>query len=139
MKEVCILNQGDSIDKIRYEYNECNLGEICKIMGFNAVELSSGRDDIIIVKNYFPYFVYKINQDESILDILARGFDCGGVVDARPNDTIVISKPRSIRYTVKPLENIYEISNKVGVSVEQIKVSNNLISDKLFVGQILWI
>lgn len=141
MKEVCILSNGDSLEKIQYEYN--NIKSIVKldnkVWGYNAVQLNEGSDDIVIVRNYNPLYVYTLKKDETILDVIARGFDCGGVYIAEENDTIVITKPRSIRYVVKPLETIDDISYKIGVKKEDIMEINNLISEKLFVGQILWI
>ena len=141
MRQVCILGNGDSVDKIKYEYSNCDSVEKLsnKIAGYNVVQLVAGNSDITVVKNYFPYFVYKIKKDETILDIMSRGFDCGGVFTAGENDTIVISKPRSIRYIVKPLETLDEISCKIGVEKNKIMEVNNLSTDRLFVGQILWI
>lgn len=139
MKEIYMLNNGDSIDKVKYEYKIQNsLVKENKEFSFRYVELKEGLDDIILVKNYLPPIEYKISEGETLMDVFARGFrsDCN---NAKENDTIIINKPRSIRYVAKPLEKLDDIAKTFGLTVDYIIKANNLKSDKLFVGQILWI
>ena len=141
MKEIYLINQGDSIDKIKYEYgiNENLVLSNNRIFGYKYVEIKSGNDEIILVKNYLPYYTYKVQKNESILDILARGYKLDNVDTIKNGDTLILSRPKSIRYVVKPLEKIEDIANKFGIDVDYIKHTNDLKSNKLFVGQILWI
>ena len=73
------------------------------------------------------------------MDIMSKGYDVQGVSAVNTNDLIIISKPKSIRYIVKPLESLEEISNKFNIDKKIIMETNNLTSDRLFIGQILWI
>ena len=70
---------------------------------------------------------------------MARGFEISGNPYAGKGETVILSKPKSIRYIVKPTDNLTDIANKFGVNVDDIVESNNLNTEKLFVGQVLWI
>ena len=141
MKEIYLLSQGDSINKIKHEYHAEKLLSKSKdkLFGFDYVELNNGIDDIYVVRNYYPYIVYNAQNTDTIIDIMSRGFDCGGVNSIGEGDKLIIYKPKSIRYVVKPLENIDNIANKFGIKKENIIETNALKTEKLFVGQILWI
>lgn len=131
---------GDSIDRVRYEYGDREY-ELSEDMVLNKryITLERGTDDITIVRNYLPLFEYKISVDENMMDIMARGFDILNKEDCDIGDTLLLSKPKSIRYVVSPLENLEDIAKRFGVNKGTIISSNNLRTDKLFVGQILWI
>jgi len=141
MREIYLLTKGTSLNKIKIEYNinDDIIVSNDKILDSDYVEINKGNDDIILVKNYLPYFEYVVKDNESTMDIMSRGFDLLGVSDIYNNDTILINKPRSIKYSVKPLEKIEDVANKFGVSVEYLFETNKLKTNKLFVGQILWI
>jgi len=140
MKEIYMINKGDSVDKIKYEYNISSNIEVLDNRRFNFkyAELSQGNDDILIVKNYLPIYEYIVKKNETIMDILSRGFKTENS-EIREGDIIVINKPKSIRYVTKPLEKIEDIASKFGIDKSYIMQVNNLNTDKLFVGQILWI
>lgn len=141
MKEIYLLNKGDSINKINYE---CNISKKLekspnKVFNYDYVVLEEGNDDIVVVKNYLPVFEYRLQKNENILDLLARGFEVSNINEIRENDLVILSKPKSIKYVVKPLEKLDNIANKFGLTIEYIMETNKLVSDKLFVGQILWL
>lgn len=140
MKEIYLLNSGDSIKKIQYELNMHDV-ELAtdKIFGYKYAITNKGNDDIIIVKNYLPNFVHKITKEDNYLDILARGFKLNCNNDLKEGDVVILEKPRSIRYIVSPIETLDDIAMKYGIDKEDIKINNNLNGEKLFVGQILWI
>jgi len=141
MKEIYLLNKGDSVEKVKHELNLTGEYSISheKVFGYNYVETKKGIDDIVIVKNYLPNYIYKVKKNETIMDILSRGFMVTGVENISAGDTIVLSKPKSIRYVVKPLETLEEISRNFGIDKETIMSINDLKSNKLFIGQILWL
>lgn len=140
MREIYLLNMGDSVDRVKYEYGDREY-ELSNDLVLNKryITLEKGMDDITIVRNYLPFFEYKLSDGENIMDILARGFDVLNKENCDAGDTLILSKPKSIRYVVGPLENLEDISCRFGVSKGSIITSNNLKTDKLFVGQILWI
>ena len=141
MKEIYILNKGDSIEKVKSELHllgEYNISSD-KILNKNYITIKDGVDDIILIKNYLPYFVYRVKENETLMDILSKGYDVHGIGSLNVNDIIVVSKPKSIRYIVGPLETLNSIAKKFGVDKDVIMVTNNLKTEKLFVGQILWI
>ena len=140
MREIYLLNMGDSIDRVRYEYGDREY-ELSGDMVLNKryITLEKGTDDITIVRNYLPLFEYKLSSEENMMDIMARGFEILNKEDDDIGDTLLLSKPKSIRYVVSPLENLEDIAKRFGVSKGSIISSNSLRTDKLFVGQILWI
>ena len=140
MREIYLLNNGDSIKKIEYELNMNNIKLANdNVFGHKYAILSDGLDDIILVKNYLPSYVYKVKSEDNYLDILARGFKLDTNKTLNTDDIIILKKPKSIRYIVSPLENLEDIAYKFGINKEDIKINNNLQTEKLFVGQILWI
>ncbi len=140
MREVCLLNKGDSVDKVKYEYNlDVAIASSDKIINQSYVALSNGAKDVIVVRNYHPFYVYKVKNGENIFDIMSRGFDVGNVSQVEEGDIIILSRPKSIRYIVKPLENIADLANRFGVTKQYLMEVNKLTTEKLFIGQILWI
>lgn len=140
MREIYLLNNGDSVQKAM---TECNIENVevaqDKVLGYRYVITKNGADDIIVVKNYLPMYVYKVSKEDNYLDILARGFKTDANENIQEGDIIILQKPSSIRYVVAPLETLKGIANKFGIDEKDILINNNLNTDKLFVGQILWI
>ncbi len=142
MREVYLLNAGDTIDKVKYD---CGEGEYYlgddKILNKKYMVLKSGSDDVTVVRNYSPLFFSELKENQTILDIMSKGFDivASQSTEVEAGDMLLLTRPRSVRYIVSPLENLDSIASKFGVDKSTIIASNNLKSDKLFVGQILWI
>ena len=115
--------------------------QVCEnnTFGFKYASISEGSDDICIVNNYLPYFEYVIKKEDTLLDILSKGYKIQNTRDIVEGDVVIINKPRSIRYVTKPLEKMEDIANKFGLKKEYIMEVNNLSCEKLFVGQILWL
>ena len=140
MQEVYLLNPGDTVSKVKFEYPNNN-----GVLGIDTIQnkkymiLKDGSGDIRVIRNYLPMYVYKVKSGENKIDILSRGFEILGGDCEKEGDTLLIHKPKSIRYVVSPLETLDNIAEKYGVSKYDIMSSNNLFTDKLFVGQIIWI
>lgn len=141
MRKIHLINKGDSIEKIKRELSVSDgiKASEDKILGFNYVEIEKGLDDVIVVNNYLTNYLYKVKKNENALDIMSRGFSLNIIREIEEGDLLILSKPRSIRYIVKPLENIDNIAKNFGVKKDDIIDMNNLKTEKLFVGQILWI
>jgi len=140
MKEVCFINKGENINKFRYLYNN-NLLKLSddKLFNNNYLTVKDGSDEIIIVKNYLPYFIYNISKKDNVLDIMARGFNVDSSREICENDVVVLTKPHQLKHIVKPLENLDKIANIYSITKDEIIKLNGLQTDKVFVGQILWI
>ena len=135
-----MLNKGDSVDKVKYEFKDASSDVLINhAFDFRYVDITAGNDDIQIVHNYLPPIEYVISNDDTILDNLSRGFKVDAGDNVVSGDLVILSKPKSIRYIVKPLESIEDIAKKFGLKSDYIMQVNNLSSPKLFVGQILWI
>jgi len=140
MQEIYLLNMGDTIDKVKVEYGDREyLPSEEVVFGKKFITLKKGSDDIRVVRNYLPLYKYITKKGETMLDIMSRGFEIVAGESGSEGQIILLSKPKSIRYTVAPLESLDAIASKFGVNKCSIMSSNNLNTDKLFVGQILWI
>ncbi len=140
MQEVYLLNPGDTASKVKFEYPDCN-----SVLGLDTIQnkkyviLKEGSADIRFVRNYLPMYLYKVKGGENTIDILSRGFEIIGGDCEKEGDLLLIRKPKSVRYVVSPLETLDNIADKYGVSKYDLMTSNNLLTEKLFVGQIIWI
>ena len=141
MREIYMLNKGDSVDKIKYEYNMNSSMVVLENENYNFryVEINKGIDDISIVRNYLPYYEYVIKPGDTIMDIMSRGFKVHSLNSIETGDMVILNKPKSIRYVARPLEKMADIAKKFGITEEYLMNVNNITTNKLFVGQILWI
>ena len=143
MKEVCFINKGESIEKLKkqYGYSDVNYNNNDKKFENYYIEIGKGSDDVLIVKNYLPSILYKVKKNETVLDIMSRGYEIEGVGSTGVNegDIVILNKPRNLRHFVRPLETLEMISFKYGVEKSVIIETNQLSGEKLFVGQMLWI
>lgn len=83
--------------------------------------INKGTDDIVIVKNY-KYRCLKC-PDVSVLSDQSQY----KIVDVENRES----------YIVKPLDTLNSIAKSHNISVEELKKTNELKNDKLFIGQIL--
>lgn len=140
MKEICIVNKGENSEKLIYSMSlniKDKQEDYNKNFNFKYITLEQGSDDITIVRNYNPLHIRKIQENETLLDIYANGFEINNSQDIKEGDIVVLSRPEGLKYSVKPLETITDISKMFSISVEEIISKNNLETEKLFVGQIL--
>lgn len=89
-------------------------------------------------------FLYRVQIGDDLKLICARFNTCKENIvrnnedlDLYAGEWICVKRNDFITYIVKPAETIKEIAEKMGVSVEKIKKDNNLLSEKLFIGQML--
>lgn len=132
MKEICLLYKGDNIKKLSYimGINKNLKEENSKVFDQKFIVVEDGEDDIQIVRNYNPYFVC---QNNNINKLKNNGFD----IISSCNNKIIFYKTNGMKYCVGPLESLKEIADKFGVSEEYIISTNNLLTNKLFIGQVL--
>lgn len=138
MKEICLINKGENLEKISYKLGISIDGNNIKkevVLGDKqGFVLVDGADDIVVIKNYYPYFLKRLSKEETLLDVYAQGFCAIGDSDKK-NTMIILNKESGIRYNVSPLEKLEDIAQKFGVTRDYIINTNNLKTDKLFVGQ----
>jgi len=136
MKRVCFVNNGENLDKIGFKLNIDTKDKVIsahKLFEYKYFIINEGNDDIIIIDNYKPCFIKKIDDRVSVLDIYSLGYDVIGDL----GEVVVIQEPNGIKYTVKPLDTLDKISQLFGTNKNDIIENNSLKSEKLFIGQIL--
>ncbi len=138
MQEIYLLREGESIDALSIGQHPKTIKSDRKIFGYRYMVIQSGNDDVYFVRNYYPLYEYTIKDNETILDIMARGYNANDNGE-KAGDTIILSKPTANRYVVQPMDTIQSIASKYCVDVKYIVDINHLKSTKLFIGQILWI
>ena len=141
MKEICLVNKGDNVKKLSVTLGISPQSKVSEttILNNKYIVVKDGCDDIISVKNYSPLFIKKITKENTLLDIYASGYEVLGNNNAGNDDIVVIKKINGIRYVVSPMEKLEDIAHKFGVEKNTIIEKNNLKTDKLFVGQVLFI
>ena len=137
MKKIHILNSGDSVETLNVLYSANMSGlKISKCCLGNYVSVSDGADDYYIVQNYNPIILYRVKPNETMMDIITKGFEVvDGVVEA--NEYVALRRPDGYKHRVKPAENLSKIANMYGVTTQSLIEKNNLKTAKLYVGQIL--
>ena len=137
MKKIHILNSGDSVETLNVLYSTNMSGlKISKCCLGNYVSVSDGADDYYIVQNYNPIILYRVKPNETMMDIITKGFEVvDGVVEA--NEYVALRRPDGYKHMVKPAENLSKIANMYGVTTQSLIEKNNLKTAKLYVGQIL--
>ena len=142
MREVYLLNEGDTLEKVKYDFGDGGyyMGDD-KILNKRYMVLNGGSDDISIIRNYMPLYISRLKETQTVLDIMSKGFNivASQSKDIEAGDMLILNRPKSVRYVVSPLETLDTISSKFGVNKSIIMSGNSLKTDKLFVGQILWI
>ena len=133
MNRICLINKGETIEKILYLYNIDLSRDTNKdnLLGEYVILEGDLESDISIVENYQPYYI-KDNTIENVntfKNIRYKINDCGNL--------IVANKECGIKYSVKPMETIMDIARKFNIAKEEIVKRNKLSSDNLFIGQIL--
>ena len=134
MREICFVGKGENLKKISFRLGINSEIPLQKDLVYNNryVILKEGTEDIQIVRNYNPYF---IAHNDCVNLLKDKGFTIVGVC----SDKVLYYQPSGVKYSVNPLENIEEISNRFGVSIEDIVFNNKLKTTKLFVGQVLYL
>ncbi|MBO7219038.1 MAG: LysM peptidoglycan-binding domain-containing protein [Clostridia bacterium] len=138
MKKIylCIGNINKTI--IERLYNK-TLGGVSsdKILDHYYYTIEDGTDDIVQVLNYNVPQIYKVSGCETKLDLLAKGYNVE--CDIEKGDTIVLNKDCRVKHVVKPLETIVTIASKYNKNIDEIILNNNIVNNKLYIGQLLYI
>jgi len=139
MKEICLINKGDNIEKLIYTFNLKDGFKFSsdRVLDKEYIILQDGINDITIVRNYNPYFIKKLSNSESMLDIYSQGYEAVAGCNTNNSNEVLIRKMSGVRYVVGPLEKLEDICKKFALTPDDIMKSNNLSTSKLFVGQIL--
>ena len=110
-----------------------------KILGYNYAIVKDGDEDFQIINNYFVPKIYEIKEDDSLESLQALGYEIVPNEKVNANDIVLLNKISGKRQVVKPLEKINDRANMYYTSVNEIIKQNNLKSDKLFIGQIIYL
>lgn len=138
MREVCLINCGENRRKAGYITGlsfDMMQGDDQIVNGMRSVVVKPGEEAVTIVRNYRPLFTFD-TQKIALMDIYAMGYIIDGSEDDR---WVVASRQEGIKYIVHPLEQLTDIAKKFDVTEQYIIDTNNLKTNKLFVGQVLFI
>jgi len=94
--------------------------------------------DIQLIENYYPPILYKVTEEDTKESLQAEGYELSKE-DIEPGDIIMLTKIEGKKHIVKPLESLDDISKMYFMDKLDIIQRNNLKTEKLFIGQILWI
>ncbi len=121
-----------NIDKSQVKEHEYS------ILNYKALVFGEGSKDIIYLQNFnhrqIKYLFNKNDLDslkQSNYDIIPSTYKIG--------DYVMITSKIGKKHIVAPLENLKSISKKYDIEKDEIIASNGLKSEKLFIGQCLWL
>ena len=141
MQKIYLLRENESPEKIAkitgYELNKISI-QSSKILGKSYAILEDGTADIILIENYFPPRLHKVQDGETKEYFQSLGYEISKE-NIKENDIILLTKIEGKKHIVKPLETLENIANQYYTSMQDLIKRNNLKTDKLFIGQILWI
>ena len=141
MQKVYLLKQNESLEKIAKIYQKNPKDLILsskKLLNYNYVILENGTDDIILMDNYTPPRIHRVLEDDTKESLQAKGFELSKE-QIEVDDIILLSKLEGKKHIVKPLETLDNIAYMYFTDKQDIINRNGLKTEKLFIGQILWI
>ena len=141
MQKIYLLRENEPLEKIAKIFNQ-ELSSIKKsankILGYNYAILEDGANDIILIENYHPPRIYKVLEGDTKESILSKGYEFQNE-QIEENDIILLTKIEGKKHIVRPLDTLENIANSYFIDKSDIIKRNNLKTEKLFIGQILWI
>lgn len=140
MQILYTINKRDDINIYNKKYNQKKEeNDLIENKWGKFYNIENGSNDFYYVKNYNLTKILKIKDYDEILSLKNMGFEIDYDEDFYNQNYVSISKVHDIRHVVKPLETLYGIAQIYGIDKNQIIFNNKLKSEKLFIGQILFI
>lgn len=140
MQILYTINKNEDIDIYNKLFNKSKTKNELLVNSFGKFySLSDQLSDFFYIKNYDVNKILKLNDYKDIVTIKNRGFEVNYDSDIDNQNYVFLTKIKAIRHTVKPLQTLNEIAGIYGVDKEQIIFNNNLMTEKLFIGQIVYI
>ena len=101
--------------------------------------LSNDANDFFYIKNYDVDKILKVENFNNIEKIQNNGFNVIYDDNIQTQNYVYVSKIKAIRHVVKPLQTLNQIAEIYGIDKNQIIYNNQLVCEKLFIGQIIYI
>lgn len=143
MQKVYLLKENEAKEKVakicNIKSDNIKFNSNQKLLGYDYAIIKDGDDDFQIIENYFVPRIYKLKENETIESLQALGYEISPSENISSNDIVILSKVNGKRHIVKPLENLNDIASMYYTDINEIIRRNNLKSNKLFIGQILYI
>lgn len=140
MQRVHLINQNESIEKVSVIYgidsNKIKLSNK-KINGSSYFSLSGYDDGIYLLENYHAPFVFTV-KNESHNELVSAGYDLK-TAQISEDDVLLLQLAQGQKHIVRPLEKLEHIANFYHTPKSEIIKRNHLKTEKLYIGQILWI
>jgi len=141
MQRIYLLRENEPIEKIAKIYSK-DPQDIShstkKLLGYNYAILEDGEDDIVLIENYCPPRIHKVTSEDTKEILLSQGYEISKET-IEEDDIILLTKIEGKKHIVKPLETLDNIANSYFMDKLDIIKRNKLKTEKLFIGQILWI
>lgn len=140
MQRIHLIKQQESIKKVSVLYNvdvyRIKQGSR-KIDGREFYVLNGYDDGIYIIENYNKPFIFKV-ENQTKQQLSAMGYEISDS-EIEQEDIVLLSAKKGKKHIVRPLEKLDDIANFYAIPKTEIVNRNNLKTEKLYIGQILWI
>lgn len=118
--------------------NALSVGQVLKLSSTTSSQADTytvkSGDTLYSIANKYGL---SVNELKSINNLSTNTLSIGQVLKLKSSSETTGTSTNQTTYTVQKGDTLYAISNKYGVSVNEIKTANNLTSNVLTIGQVL--
>ena len=131
MYKIYIIQPGDTLENIALKFD--TTVELLNRIN-DKTDIKVGEEIIVPNNKEIPFVIYRVNKGDTLFDIARRNnvnykdlILINGLKEGEyiyPNQELLVPKPDIGVYTVENTESLVQVSNKVGVSIDNIIKQN---------------
>lgn len=131
MYKIYMIQPGDTLENIALKFD--TTVELLNRIN-DKTDIKVGEEIIVPNNKEIPFVIYRVNKGDTLFDIARRNnvnykdlILINGLKEGEyiyPNQELLIPKPDIGVYTVENTESLVQVSNKVGVSIDNIIKQN---------------
>lgn len=131
MYKIYMIQPGDTLENIALKFD--TTVELLNRIN-DKTDIKVGEEIIVPNNKEIPFVIYRVNKGDTLFDIARRNnvnykdlILINGLKEGEyiyPNQELLVPKPDIGVYTVENTESLVQVSNKVGVSIDNIIKQN---------------
>jgi LysM repeat protein len=150
MKIIHYVGLDDTLEKIalNYKVSVKDIVEENNLLTNNLTDVKNlvipiNNQDFVVIKNLEKEIFVEVNENNinNLNDIIKNNqyFCTNELKNVEVGDKLIIKKFNVNYYVVKPLDNLNSIAKKFGLNEQELITKNKLQSNKVFIGQKIYI
>lgn len=131
MYKIYMIQPGDTLENIALKFD--TTVELLNRIN-DKTDIKVGEEIIVPNNKEIPFVIYRVNKGDTLFDIARRNnvnykdlILINGLKEGEyiyPNQELLVPKPDIGVYTVENTESLVQVSNKIGVSIDNIIKQN---------------